>query len=74
MVGGKDHTTHHLVYAGLKDRQVWYVFVVLSAASALIASLAIIFAKMGNPWIAAFLALYFVITFLGLYINTQRKR
>jgi UDP-GlcNAc:undecaprenyl-phosphate/decaprenyl-phosphate GlcNAc-1-phosphate transferase len=26
MVGGKDHTTHHLVYAGLTDKQVWYVF------------------------------------------------
>lgn len=24
-VGGKDHTTHHLAYLGLTDRQVWYV-------------------------------------------------
>lgn len=30
MVGGKDHTTHHLVYAGLNDKKVWYVFVLIS--------------------------------------------
>ena len=29
MIGGKDHTTHHLVYAGLKDKQVWYVFTII---------------------------------------------
>ena len=26
MVGGKDHTTHHLVYSGKTDKQVWFVF------------------------------------------------
>jgi UDP-GlcNAc:undecaprenyl-phosphate/decaprenyl-phosphate GlcNAc-1-phosphate transferase len=30
-VGGKDHTTHHLVYLGLTDRQVWYAIGGLSA-------------------------------------------
>jgi len=28
--GGRDHTTHHLAYCGLKDYQVGYVFVALS--------------------------------------------
>ncbi len=31
-VGGRDHTTHHLAYCGLKDRQVAGVFVGLSLA------------------------------------------
>lgn len=29
-VGGRDHTTHHLAYCGLRDNQVAYVFVLLS--------------------------------------------
>ncbi len=30
-VGGRDHTTHHLAYCGLKDNQVGWVFVALGA-------------------------------------------
>lgn len=70
MVGGKDHTTHHLVYSGLKDIQVWYVFLTIASLSALIAVLAITFAKWGNPWMAAFLSLFFVAVFFWLYRNT----
>ena len=33
-VGGKDHTTHHLTYLGLSDRQVALIFAGLSAVSA----------------------------------------
>lgn len=29
-VGGRDHTTHHLVYCGLTDKQVAYLFIALS--------------------------------------------
>ncbi len=34
-VGGKDHTTHHLSYLGLSERQVAIVFIILSAISLL---------------------------------------
>lgn len=70
MVGGKDHTTHHLVYSGLKDKQVWYVFLTIASLSSLIAILAITFAKWGNPWMGAFLCLFFVAVFIWLYRNT----
>lgn len=33
-VGGRDHTTHRLALSGLKDNQVAWIFVVLSAISA----------------------------------------
>ena len=33
MVGGKDHTTHHLVYSGRKDKQVWFIFFIISLVS-----------------------------------------
>jgi UDP-GlcNAc:undecaprenyl-phosphate GlcNAc-1-phosphate transferase len=36
MVGGKDHTTHHLVYKGLTERQVAYTFIVLGMMSVII--------------------------------------
>jgi UDP-GlcNAc:undecaprenyl-phosphate/decaprenyl-phosphate GlcNAc-1-phosphate transferase len=32
-VGGKDHTTHHLSYVGLKDRQVALLFIFISLIS-----------------------------------------
>jgi len=32
-VGGKDHTTHHLSYAGLSDRQVALVMILISSIS-----------------------------------------
>lgn len=70
MVGGKDHTTHHLVYSGMNDRQVWYIFLIVASLATLICLLAITFAKSGNPWMAAFLSLYFVAVFVWLYRNT----
>lgn len=70
MVGGKDHTTHHLVYAGLSDRQVWYVFTGIGFMATLIAILAITFTRIGNPWMAIFLTLYFLVVFFFLYRNT----
>jgi UDP-GlcNAc:undecaprenyl-phosphate GlcNAc-1-phosphate transferase len=33
LVGGKDHTTHHLVYSGRKDKQVWLIFFIISLVS-----------------------------------------
>ncbi|MHC1707042.1 MAG: MraY family glycosyltransferase [Bacteroidales bacterium] len=42
-VGGKDHTTHHLSYLGLTDRQVAYVFIGISVVCTLL-SISIIFA------------------------------
>lgn len=70
MVGGKDHTTHHLVYSGLNDRQVWYVFLGIGAGSTLFTIIAIWFAKIGNPWMSIFLMLYFIVVFAILYRNT----
>jgi len=35
-VGGKDHTTHHLCYAGLSEKQVSIVFMIFSILAALL--------------------------------------
>jgi UDP-GlcNAc:undecaprenyl-phosphate GlcNAc-1-phosphate transferase len=36
MVGGKDHTTHHLVYKGFSERQVGYLFMLLGLTTVFI--------------------------------------
>jgi UDP-GlcNAc:undecaprenyl-phosphate/decaprenyl-phosphate GlcNAc-1-phosphate transferase len=36
-VGGRDHTTHHLAYLGIKDKNVVRILIVISIVSALVA-------------------------------------
>jgi UDP-GlcNAc:undecaprenyl-phosphate GlcNAc-1-phosphate transferase len=70
MVGGKDHTTHHLVYSGLNDRQVWYVFIVIGAISCILALSMINLIKMNLIVPILFFLLYFIVVFIILYRNT----
>jgi len=46
-VGGKDHTTHHLSYLGLNDRQVAVFFIVFSLISA---GFTVLINQLGNSW------------------------
>ena len=70
MVGGKDHTTHHLVYAGYKDKQVWIIFSVISFIS-FILSVFIVYLYLNNliEFTTLFI-LYFLSIFALLYRNT----
>lgn len=77
-IGGKDHTTHHLAYLGLKDRQVAIVFAALSLISIVLSATAIVLI---DTWhftytLAAFL--YFVVLFSSIqyvyFLNQQRDR
>lgn len=72
MVGGKDHTTHHLVYAGLNDRTVWYVFLAISCVSTILTVLMLQLLKLKLDIAIAFFALYTVIVFIVLYRNTLK--
>ena len=72
MVGGKDHTTHHLVYAGLRDIQVWYVFVSISAIAFLLSSLMVYFAKIHALYSVIFCAVYFLVVFTALFRLTRK--
>lgn len=74
MVGGKDHTTHHLVYAGLTDRKVWYVFVIIGLLGGVL-SIAMVNLINLNLYIpVAFFVLYFIIVFIILYRNTVKYK
>ena len=72
MVGGKDHTTHHLVYAGLNDIQVWYVFLGLGIGATLLSLLMIYLIDLGIILPIAFFTIYFLATFYFLYRNTLK--
>jgi len=70
MVGGKDHTTHHLVYAGFNDRQVWYVFTFIGLLSFLLSALIIYLVKHNTVMPIFAFSLFFVAVFFYLYRNT----
>jgi UDP-GlcNAc:undecaprenyl-phosphate GlcNAc-1-phosphate transferase len=72
MVGGKDHTTHHLVYAGLKDKQVWYLFTGISILSSTISLLMIYLTLNKSYKPVAFFVGFFLLIFIPLYRITLK--
>ena len=70
MVGGKDHTTHHLAYSGKSDRQVWMVFFLIGLTSTILSCLLIYLLKIGFMWLIGLFVLYFILVFAYLYRNT----
>jgi UDP-GlcNAc:undecaprenyl-phosphate GlcNAc-1-phosphate transferase len=70
MVGGKDHTTHHLVYSGYTDKQVWIVFLILGMLSFLISVLIIFLIKNGSVSYIPLFVIYFLVVFIYLYRKT----
>jgi UDP-GlcNAc:undecaprenyl-phosphate/decaprenyl-phosphate GlcNAc-1-phosphate transferase len=74
MVGGKDHTTHHLVYRGYTDKQVGFIFTALGAGSAFCAGLMIYCVSIEAFVWAYLLSLWFPVVFAVLYRNTLRYK
>ena len=72
MVGGKDHTTHHLVYAGLSDRRVWLVFVLIGLLSSLLAIMMVHLVSLEAYLPVLFFVVYFLFVFVLLYRNTLK--
>lgn len=74
MVGGKDHTTHHLVYAGLTDRKVWYTFLVIGLLGCLLSVAMVNLVRLGTYIPVVFFLAYFVFVFILLYRNTIKYK
>jgi UDP-GlcNAc:undecaprenyl-phosphate/decaprenyl-phosphate GlcNAc-1-phosphate transferase len=72
MVGGKDHTTHHLVYAGLNDKQVWYVFSLISIGASSISIFMVYLSTKNILLPIIFFFIYFITVFVILYRFTIR--
>ena len=72
MVGGKDHTTHHLVYSGMNDKQVWYTFLVISILSLVFGIAMMYFISKAKYTATIPFVLFFIITFVLLYRLTKK--
>jgi UDP-GlcNAc:undecaprenyl-phosphate GlcNAc-1-phosphate transferase len=70
MVGGKDHTTHHLAYSGKSDRQVWYIFFIIGLLGTVLSCFMLQLNAKHNSLLIALLGLYFFAAFFFLYRNT----
>ncbi len=74
MVGGKDHTTHHLVYAGLSDFKVWLVFLLIGFLSSLFALAMINLITLETYYPVPFFVIYSIFVFVLLYKNTIKYK
>ena len=72
MVGGKDHTTHHLVYAGRTDKKVWDVVVLIGLFATVLSVFMINLMKLDAVAPIAFFILYTVFVFVLLFRNTLK--
>ncbi len=74
MVGGKDHTTHHLVYKGLSDKQVARVFVLLGLLSTSLAIFFVYLVSIDVIWPLPLGLVYFVLVFIWIYRITLKYK
>ena len=73
-VGGRDHTTHHLSYAGLSDRQVALVYLIISIVSLTLISL-LNYVNEGYLLLyTGVLFTYSLLTIVFLYSTTMWKK
>ena len=73
-IGGKDHTTHHLSYLGFSDSQVGFIYLGVSAMSALICIALFRFIDHWNHWMTIGFSIYFLAIFISFYLVTQKNR
>ena len=74
MLGGKDHTTHDLVYAGFQDRQVWIIFSLIGFVAFLLSVAIIYLVLIGRIEETMIFLLYFIAVFLILYRYTIKYK
>ncbi|MBD80873.1 MAG: hypothetical protein CL840_18295 [Crocinitomicaceae bacterium] len=70
-VGGKDHTTHHLNYLGLTDRNVARVYIVIGFISFILIYLIVNKFHIWSHMLTALFLSFFVIVFGTLFAITQ---
>ncbi len=62
-VGGRDHTTHHFVYYGLKERDVALLYIIVNALTIVMIALLCLNRVHWNSWITFLIATLFVVLF-----------
>lgn len=71
-IGGKDHTTHHLVYAGLKQRSVALLYIIISGVVCSLAFLIYYYRVYTNIFVLVCFSLLLFVIFILLYIVTHK--
>jgi len=71
-IGGKDHTTHHLVYFGLKERAVAFVVIFVSIISILIVGILAFNPTIWSSKITLLMSIYFLLIFVSMQIIYQK--
>ena len=66
LVGGRDHTTHHLAYYGLSDRAVASVMIGLSCISLLFTLWMLYCLENWQSYCTALVGAYFLVVFIGI--------
>lgn len=74
MVGGKDHTTHHLVYRGYSERKVLITFFIISFISAVLAITMVYLLSQKIGWSVGLISVFFFVIFCSLFYNTIKHK
>lgn len=74
MVGGRDHTTHHLSFAGLKDNQVGMVMIAFSCISLVLFLLLSFVDSISKTAIFTIMLIYSILVISFLYSTTHWKK
>ncbi|MFM7596352.1 MAG: MraY family glycosyltransferase [Flavobacteriales bacterium] len=69
--GGKDHTTHHMVYRGFTQKQTFFIFWMLSCLFGSLGIVVMYVYRMGNLLLPALPVIPFFVTFYYLFKNTH---
>jgi UDP-GlcNAc:undecaprenyl-phosphate/decaprenyl-phosphate GlcNAc-1-phosphate transferase len=73
-VGGKDHTTHHIGYLGLKDNKVALVFILLSAVFSALAFVVYNFITVDNLRNLLYFWIFFFVVFIVMFIIANKNK
>jgi UDP-GlcNAc:undecaprenyl-phosphate GlcNAc-1-phosphate transferase len=73
-IGGKDHTTHHLYYLGLKETQIALLYAVYSAISFVMVITINKYISTWSPLYCGIFAGYFLLSLIGFFIITRIKK
>ena len=72
MIGGRDHTTHHLYYLGLSERKIALLFMGISMIALLMVTYVAIIQPVWNYLHIVVFTLFFLTVFLSLFYITLR--
>ncbi len=73
-VGGKDHTTHHIGYLGLKDNMVAWVFIILSITFAFITVAVFGLVSIHNLHYLLYFWILFILAFIIIFIIANMNK